>query len=354
MIKQVIGYRLEVIVVACCLLLVALFAPLPAFAADPVRSQSLLDFDLQIPIPGVSIAYANLKNGTAIANYVSGIYLFLVSISAILAVMMIVWGGVVWLTAGGNQSRVGEAQKIIINSIAGLVLALGSVVFLNAINPELIQLKVVKPRGIDGLLLENVAQSRNENIMPYDIYSSSIKSCDEIPNPTAAPPPSGSQNCSDVCKEIAKGKGVNIAVDNAVGVQKEGKPIEKCCCSLSFRRINESCGAGEGCAWNQYCDPKTTSCQEDSGEKGICCYNTFEENTYIGRVRKGQSEKDTTATSCAANAHADGLKIDGKIIFCPGATDPAVSCGPHGAVGGNYEHAYLINASTCARKKEMN
>ena len=44
----------------------------------------------------------------------------------ILAIVIILWGGFRWLTSGGNEEKVGEAKKIIIAGIIGLVIILVS------------------------------------------------------------------------------------------------------------------------------------------------------------------------------------------------------------------------------------
>ena len=40
----------------------------------------------------------------------------------IIAIIIILWGGFVWLTAGGNEEKVSEAKKIITAGIIGLII----------------------------------------------------------------------------------------------------------------------------------------------------------------------------------------------------------------------------------------
>ena len=77
---------------------------------------------------------------TDIADYISTIYTFGVSMIGILATTMIMFGGMKWLLAGGNQSKIGDAKEIIISAVVGLVLALTSYLLLNTINPKLVTL----------------------------------------------------------------------------------------------------------------------------------------------------------------------------------------------------------------------
>ena len=44
----------------------------------------------------------------------------------IVAVIIILLGGFKWMTAGGNEDKVGEAKKLIVAGIIGLVIILGS------------------------------------------------------------------------------------------------------------------------------------------------------------------------------------------------------------------------------------
>lgn len=87
---------------------------------------------LQIPIIGVT----QIAN---IADYIALIYKYIVSVGGILAGIMIMIGGLLYLTAGGSPERVGNAKSYIGNALIGLVLLLTSYVVLQTINPQLVQ-----------------------------------------------------------------------------------------------------------------------------------------------------------------------------------------------------------------------
>ena len=87
---------------------------------------------LQIPIIGVQ----QIAN---IADYIALIYKYMVSVGGILAGIMIMIGGLIYLTAGGSAERVGSAKSYIGNALIGLVLLLTSYVVLQTINPQLVQ-----------------------------------------------------------------------------------------------------------------------------------------------------------------------------------------------------------------------
>src|SRR6056297_1521338 len=72
-----------------------------------------------------------------IADYIKAIYTYAISIVAIAAALALMVGGTIWLTAGGSNTRVENAKKIMTGALSGLVLALGSYFLLAQINPEL-------------------------------------------------------------------------------------------------------------------------------------------------------------------------------------------------------------------------
>lgn len=58
---------------------------------------------------------------------------FLLSIVGILGIIMLVIGGLMYLTAAGDENRIDEGKKIVQYSIIGILVALGSLVIVNQI-----------------------------------------------------------------------------------------------------------------------------------------------------------------------------------------------------------------------------
>ncbi len=79
---------------------------------------------------------------TDVAEYIALLYRYAVGVGAILAVVMIIWGGVVYLTAGGLPERITQAKEYISNAIIGLVLLYTSYLLLQTINPDLVRLRM--------------------------------------------------------------------------------------------------------------------------------------------------------------------------------------------------------------------
>ncbi len=69
--------------------------------------------------------------------YVKYIFNFFVWISGILFLLFFVYGGVKYLTAGGNTTQIREAKNQMISSFLGILIILSSVTILNLINPKL-------------------------------------------------------------------------------------------------------------------------------------------------------------------------------------------------------------------------
>ncbi len=110
------------------------------------QAAQALEFKPQIQIPGTDFATkVNLTGDSGtyyIARYVMAIYQYGVSVGAILATVVLMAAGLMWLTSGGSQEKIGQAKNMISGSIIGLVLLFGSYTILNLVNPELVNFHV--------------------------------------------------------------------------------------------------------------------------------------------------------------------------------------------------------------------
>ena len=61
---------------------------------------------------------------TDLKQTVLNIITFVLGLLGIIAVVMILYGGFIWLTAGGNEDKVDSAKKIISSAVIGLVVVL--------------------------------------------------------------------------------------------------------------------------------------------------------------------------------------------------------------------------------------
>jgi hypothetical protein len=101
----------------------------------------------------LQISILSHETVTNLAEYVGILYQYLVGIAGIIAVAMIMYGGMKWIFAGGDSGKITQSKEVISHAIIGLVLALGSFVILNTINPALIDLKVPDVGSIGAVRL---------------------------------------------------------------------------------------------------------------------------------------------------------------------------------------------------------
>ncbi len=134
---------------------------------------------LQIPIPGVQFSNLEFRTDESgakrldvpfIAEYVTGVYKFLSGIVGVLAVVMLIWGGIQWML-GGAVETASKAKETIRNALIGLVLVLSSYVILNTMNPELVRFK---PIGI-SLLERDEAVFHDAPLSPEELAVSGIR-----------------------------------------------------------------------------------------------------------------------------------------------------------------------------------
>jgi len=83
-----------------------------------------------------------------LAEYISGVFRYAIPVAAVLAVVMIMIGGLQWLTSAGDAGRVGAAKKRIMNAVVGLTLLIGSYLLLNIVNPNLVLLPALRVRSV--------------------------------------------------------------------------------------------------------------------------------------------------------------------------------------------------------------
>ncbi|MDP3836521.1 MAG: hypothetical protein Q8Q67_00175 [bacterium] len=118
---------------------------------------------LQIPIDTISLSDAKCTGedhtGNCeipwIAEYINGIYKYGLGIGGILAAIMLMAGGVLWLLSAGDASSITKAKDLIIGSITGLMILVGTYFLLVTINPELTTLKSVSIKMIERKILES-------------------------------------------------------------------------------------------------------------------------------------------------------------------------------------------------------
>jgi len=94
--------------------------------------------ELNLPL---NVNIGGLVEVDSLPQYISAIYNYMVGAGVVVAIVMIMWGGVrrIMSSAAGD---VGEANKIISRAIIGLIILLGAFLILNTISPALTHLNL--------------------------------------------------------------------------------------------------------------------------------------------------------------------------------------------------------------------
>lgn len=61
-----------------------------------------------------------------LAFYIAVLWRSIVTLGGVAFLIFLIWGGIEWLTAGGDKGRVETAQKMISNAVIGLAVLIGS------------------------------------------------------------------------------------------------------------------------------------------------------------------------------------------------------------------------------------
>ena len=127
--------------------------------------------DFQIKIDTVKltevVCVTDLDTGNSvcpvpwIGEYIIGIYNYALSIVGILAAIVLMAGGVMWLISGGDASKITQAKELITGSITGLIILSASYIILYQVNPDLTKMKPIKVDYIGAEDLEPVSNEGN-------------------------------------------------------------------------------------------------------------------------------------------------------------------------------------------------
>lgn len=159
-----------------------LFAISVAFAFPAAAAYTPL-----VRLPGLP-ASGNIN----LSMYLVGLYNFLVSIVGIVAVMMMIVGGMRYITAGGSQTAISDAKDMISSAISGLVIAIFAWVIVSAINPDVLY---IKSGGGTAII--------SYPFMESFVGPSTCKCIDGytfINPPDALPLPASAEECNTRCK----------------------------------------------------------------------------------------------------------------------------------------------------------
>jgi|GEM_PF-5743971 len=153
-----------------------------------------------------------------LSTYLSNLYQYFVGIVGILAAVMIMYGGIRWILAAGNQSRIQGAKNVIFSAIIGVVIAFSSYLLLYLLNPRTVDYETLQATlDVNAIKkvgdyspfcadFENPADTTT-NPATYDYYFHLIKPADESGNTSPNTSVKGSDfYCGDSVAILQKGQ----------------------------------------------------------------------------------------------------------------------------------------------------
>lgn len=223
--------------------------------------------------------------------YILAIYKFGLWTVGISAVFMISIGAFMYITSAGNTSQAGKAKGVIVDAIAGVILALLSYILLYTINPALLNINGVNQ------MIDNAARSYDGT---YPTLSASL--------PT---------NCSDskwqdIFSSVASSSGLDKCLLEAVAA-KESE------CNQKPSRSNggTDCGAMQTRVGTSSCNHTCDELEKDPKLAIECGANYLKNNYKPMPERKSPEEQVLRDYYAGFNGGPGALEASGD---CPAAT----------------------------------
>lgn len=181
------------------------------FSFSLFKIVSAVEFVPQVTIPNSEFTAeqaVQLEYGLRpIGNYIKAIYNYALIIVGILAAIVLIIGGIIWLTSAGNSEKISQAKSWITGALTGLILMFLSYTILKTINPQLVSLRVPGIQTIGNInkgccrLQKNELQNPflvpGENIIKLTFNATSV----ECYNRALAVKEPGIKNPDDLTKE---------------------------------------------------------------------------------------------------------------------------------------------------------
>lgn len=151
----------------------------------PATENSTIGYTLLEPLPclgeGPGCSEGQLKT-VNFETYVQYIFNLIIAVSAVAAVLVIVWGGFKYVTTDSFQGK-SEGKQVIWQAVQGLILVLCSFIILRTIDPRLVSIPttIVEPlkfdyqKGATGSFFSQVASEADRQDRIANEYAKSAK-----------------------------------------------------------------------------------------------------------------------------------------------------------------------------------
>jgi len=192
-----------------------------------------------VNIPTVQFSDVEVSDGYVsipwIADYIAGVYRYAVFAASVLAAVMMMIGGIQWLTSAGDAGRVSAAKSKITNSVVALALVIGSYLILNAINPNLTALQPLRVKVIDKELLG----FGEPDLSPDDGGANWSNSASSGPMSTNSDITTSNEDCQRVAQLVQSGE-IRVANPSDRAGLINGGVIERSSCKWCYSDQNIS------------------------------------------------------------------------------------------------------------------
>lgn len=217
-----------------------------------------LKFTPQVAIPDYTFNPSDKTTGN-IANYIRAIYKYAIGIVGILAAVVLMFGGIIWLTAGGNATQISNAKAWIGASLSGLVIALLSYMILATVNPALVNFKIT-----------GVQPPPPTNTGAQQTLGNAIKiegCCDRACNTPGVNKDNCATNYGGSWKDFQSGNIYFCGNDNRCATKTEGAINLGCCSYTNYTGNAINCFDADS---NDIC---LLYCKTDPSQRYNCLYD---------------------------------------------------------------------------------
>lgn len=117
--------------------------------------------NIKVTIPGMEpLQNIQCEEGSCnipwLGQYIAGLQNYAIGIVGVIAVIVLMIGGIIWLTAAGNNHQIEQAKKLIGGSIVGIVIVLSSYLILYIVNPRLTVFNPLQIASVPRVDLEEI------------------------------------------------------------------------------------------------------------------------------------------------------------------------------------------------------
>lgn len=146
-----INIRSIIIVIGVFLCLLVTIIPLQPVQADDVDAcgaGGVGEENVEEYVPGPASLYileqpfANRSGVQTLGEYIQLVYSYAAGLIGIMAVVLIMAGGMIWITAAGNEQKISKAKEIIVSAAIAVLIIVLSYLILIYINPQFKKLDI--------------------------------------------------------------------------------------------------------------------------------------------------------------------------------------------------------------------